>query len=345
MISKYVVSWLAVLGLPLLPSGWAVAAIVAQDTAADPAYADGWTLDDNGGTGFLPWSGAGNYGGGPMDIDLGPDALNDLGSPAFRTGPGFQGFLVRRQFQNPLQVGQSFSIDFDAYPIFPTGGDILISFGAEDGDSTPEDKDERFSLYAYYYNDGTFEFGSDFWGINAETASDNLAGGASLPDDPLGGIYFRSTYTTTDASDGFSLTFDLLTVDTYRLRIFDDDVTKLDVSGQLFNFTAGELINQVSIYGSTVTDSSFEQMVYFNNMKIESATGQAGDFNSDGNVDGRDFLVWQRNTAVGSLADWQNNYGAGGLAAISAVPEPTAFSLCSMALVVATSAGRRLRVR
>jgi hypothetical protein len=52
-----------------------------------------------------------------------------------------------------------------------------------------------------------------------------------------------------------------------------------------------------------------------------------GDFDGDGDVDGRDFLTWQRNPSVGSLSDWQNNYGnpgAPGLAAIAAVPEPSA---------------------
>jgi hypothetical protein len=62
----------------------------------------------------------------------------------------------------------------------------------------------------------------------------------------------------------------------------------------------------------------------------------AGDFDSDGDVDGRDFLVWQRNPAVGDLADWQANYGTGALSAFSScpatevaspVPEPSAFVL------------------
>lgn len=55
--------------------------------------------------------------------------------------------------------------------------------------------------------------------------------------------------------------------------------------------------------------------------------GTPGDFNNDGNVDGRDFLVWQRDTSVGSLSDWQNNYGESGLAAVVAVPEPATWTL------------------
>lgn len=67
--------------------------------------------------------------------------------------------------------------------------------------------------------------------------------------------------------------------------------------------------------------------------------GVAGDFDNDGDVDGRDFLVWQRNPAVGSLADWKNNYGSGPLGAI-AVPEPG-----SLALMLACAGLIACRVR
>jgi hypothetical protein len=67
----------------------------------------------------------------------------------------------------------------------------------------------------------------------------------------------------------------------------------------------------------------------------KAVAGLAGDFNNDGKVDGQDLLVWQRNPAVGSLADWKNNYGTGGLAAVAAVPEPGTALLaatCGLAL-------------
>jgi hypothetical protein len=39
-------------------------------------------------------------------------------------------------------------------------------------------------------------------------------------------------------------------------------------------------------------------------------------YDGDSDVDGRDFLTWQRSTSpapvnTGDLADWQSNYGAG----------------------------------
>jgi len=58
-----------------------------------------------------------------------------------------------------------------------------------------------------------------------------------------------------------------------------------------------------------------------------------GDFDGDGDVDGTDFLVWQRTDGSSSgLSDWQNNYGSGSLVALStsstSVPEPTSLILC-----------------
>jgi hypothetical protein len=49
-----------------------------------------------------------------------------------------------------------------------------------------------------------------------------------------------------------------------------------------------------------------------------------GDFDGDGDVDGRDFLVWQRNPSVGDLADWQGSFGVGATVGLSSseVPEP-----------------------
>jgi fibronectin-binding autotransporter adhesin len=61
---------------------------------------------------------------------------------------------------------------------------------------------------------------------------------------------------------------------------------------------------------------------------LSVAAGQPGDFDLDGDVDGRDFLIWQRNTSVGDLGDWQSNYGVGAITASNiAVPEPSAIVL------------------
>lgn len=64
--------------------------------------------------------------------------------------------------------------------------------------------------------------------------------------------------------------------------------------------------------------------------------GLQGDFDLDGDVDGIDFLTWQRNPSVGTLDDWQNNYGSSAPLATSttAIPEPTSAVLLSAALLL-----------
>lgn len=72
----------------------------------------------------------------------------------------------------------------------------------------------------------------------------------------------------------------------------------------------------------------------------------SGDFDNDGDVDGRDFLVWQRGESpnplsASDLALWQSSYGAGGLAAVSAVPEPST----ALLLLIGTISLRRFSRR
>jgi hypothetical protein len=76
------------------------------------------------------------------------------------------------------------------------------------------------------------------------------------------------------------------------------------------------------------------------NYKLTSklTSGPAGDFDSDGDVDGADFLRWQRGgspspLSPGDLATWKANFGSGAAAAaVGAVPEPTAFFSALVAL-------------
>jgi Tol biopolymer transport system component len=64
--------------------------------------------------------------------------------------------------------------------------------------------------------------------------------------------------------------------------------------------------------------------------------GLGGDFDHDGDIDGRDFLIWQRGgspiaLSATDLVDWQANYGAGQLTAESvAVPEPGSLMLVTI---------------
>ena len=54
---------------------------------------------------------------------------------------------------------------------------------------------------------------------------------------------------------------------------------------------------------------------------------QAGDFDGDGDVDGADFLEWQRTDGTpAGLTEWQNNFG-NPLSAVTSVPEPSSLVL------------------
>jgi hypothetical protein len=71
-------------------------------------------------------------------------------------------------------------------------------------------------------------------------------------------------------------------------------------------------------------------------------TAAPGDFDGDTDVDGADFLTWQRNPAVGALADWTANFPKppGAVLAASVVPEPS-----SWVMLAVMGAGVALRRR
>ncbi|MDZ4657635.1 MAG: hypothetical protein SH868_08655, partial [Bythopirellula sp.] len=77
------------------------------------------------------------------------------------------------------------------------------------------------------------------------------------------------------------------------------------------------------------------------------AGGTSGDFDNDGDVDGRDFLIWQRGGSptpfsAGDLADWQMNYGVGPLVAAStAVPEPDCLGYLAFVTLAVCARSRR----
>jgi hypothetical protein len=88
----------------------------------------------------------------------------------------------------------------------------------------------------------------------------------------------------------------------------------------------------------------------FATVSFTSGATLAGDYDSNGRVDGADFLVWQRGgspnpLSAGDLATWKSNYGtsaAVGAAAAAAVPEPAACLMASMA-TIAVAVRRRGR--
>jgi hypothetical protein len=103
-----------------------------------------------------------------------------------------------------------------------------------------------------------------------------------------------------------------------------------------------QLVNPISPTYNAVTsfgEDANGEIYFFDRVRGDVfkivAAPLEGDFDNDGDVDGRDFLVWQRGGSpipfsASDLAAWQSEYGLGGLAAVSAVPEPSSCFLILM---------------
>jgi len=73
------------------------------------------------------------------------------------------------------------------------------------------------------------------------------------------------------------------------------------------------------------------------------SVGLPGDFDNDTDVDGADFLVWQRDPSNKNLSDWQSNYGTtSALATASAVPEPGSLCLALLGMGILVFRGKSL---
>lgn len=63
-----------------------------------------------------------------------------------------------------------------------------------------------------------------------------------------------------------------------------------------------------------------------------TAPNDPGDFDFDGDADGFDFLLWQRNPCVGDFAEWETNFGSGAMGLVAdtssrPLPEPSTLIL------------------
>lgn len=117
------------------------------------------------------------------------------------------------------------------------------------------------------------------------------------------------------------------------------------LSGQFRGLEEGEILTddtgqpfQISYLGGDGND-------------VVLTAGLAGDFNFDGDIDGADFLLWQRGGSPNSLsaddlAAWQTNFGAGmSLPSIhpTTVPEPAPFVFLLIGALIGLIIGNRMR--
>ncbi|TWU30226.1 alpha/beta hydrolase [Bythopirellula polymerisocia] len=90
------------------------------------------------------------------------------------------------------------------------------------------------------------------------------------------------------------------------------------------NFNTEVLFNDTSVTHTSIDNDPRLHALIGQNI-LDNLNEPSADFDQDGDVDGADFLVWQRNPSVGNLADWQTQYG--GAPVLSVVPEPSSVIL------------------
>jgi len=133
------------------------------------------------------------------------------------------------------------------------------------------------------------------------------------------------------ASNGFQFTGFNSFNDLSAGAFLDDFILSLDTS-TLDDFSGSAVLSPRSENASGFSGTLSEIT-----LTIEDTLFLPGDFDDDGDVDGADFLNWQRNdgTAAG-LALWEDNFGASGAPLASnaaSVPEPSTTILAGLALL------------
>jgi hypothetical protein len=123
----------------------------------------------------------------------------------------------------------------------------------------------------------------------------------------------------------------------------------ISVEGQGSNLTANAVAGTIIVHpgGDLGTPGSF----------IITEPGDDADFDNDNDVDGNDFLIWQRGVGVGTdnatgdadgdgmvngldLAIWRTAYGSPAVAAVGVIPEPASLMLAGLGLAACRLAGR-----
>jgi fibronectin-binding autotransporter adhesin len=125
---------------------------------------------------------------------------------------------------------------------------------------------------------------------------------------------------------------------TLEVSLINDFTPSAGASFNLFDGTISGVFDTLDLE-PLGTGLSWNTSQLYTTGVLSVVAGQPGDFDLDGDVDGRDFLIWQRGGSPSSqsasdLGDWQTNYGAGSLTANStAVPEPNAMILVVLSIL------------
>ena len=297
----------------------------------------------------------GSIGGAGLRLSHGSNSTNGVtGQPTGASGVGR--FIVRnpnsggyvRAFDVAVAsyAGVSDAVTTNADPNGVTRGVGIFEFHYENGRTRPFQVPHNISL-----NNG-------FDAATGGTRSSRLdlvlnqapcTGTACVPNDiglfdvDFGGIFSGSIQGTGD-----------LNGDTFNDQVFSSADASINYfQGTMVSATFGSVkYNWTISYTGDITWTDADNSVV-NTISGTGGTdivlighssesvGLAGDFDNDGDVDGRDFVLWQRGNSpngtpggpvsAADLATWQGAYGNPLAAAVSAVPEPGSLLLVGVA--------------
>lgn len=141
---------------------------------------------------------------------------------------------------------------------------------------------------------------------------------------------------------------DVADVSVAKNAVFDLNFVGTDIVDSLWLDGFPQAINQT--YGAVGSGANVESAFFTGTGLLQVTTLGAspdGDYDNDGDVDGRDFLIWQRGgspspRSTADLQAWQTNFGTlvPLTAATSVVPEPTGIVLVGMAGLFLTARRR-----
>ena len=260
--------------------------------------------------------------------------------------------------QQPVASNGHLDVSLPGVDSLTDGVLMVTGYGNDDNFATVEPKTDGSGWDIDLYDNGATPEGDAVNYVFLPYATQNLVAGRVNPDGSLVNSTDTGAFTLVRAAEGeYLLTIDGRTADEGMLLLNGtgpdgslDNYLVYEKEGNSFRILGLDMITSAdSGLGELVdledTSFSFAFIDYITPPTLPDSS-LPGDFDGDGDADGRDFLAWQRGESpsplsAADLADWQAAYNGGALSAsATAVPEPTT-CVTLLGLVIAALTGRR----